>query len=402
MPDRRHHSRAGGRLRKWRIRLNRLRRSGLWGAPGLVHALFDAPTPRIARALDAPPVDKALVARIAANYRRVTDAHGNAFPAWGNLRPLIEALDAGDLDSLERHFAALFQGTLTVGMGNPEAVYFGDRVWRPGFAELRMTDLLLCLGEALGVLALPIHAQMKIAEYVDFVHADQDDLFKRIEDALGFSLSMPAAGRPPTFTLAGVRTSADMVRHAYVADRMRRLDVRTDRAIVEIGGGFGSLALLAHRAGFRDYVIVDLPAVGAIQTFFLGSALGADAVSGYGEAPAAIRLLPPPAIGELADGGAALAVNVDSLPEIPEGDGRDYLRQIRRVAPMFLSINQEAAAPFAGRTQTVVPRLVAEVGGFERVYRFRYWMMEGYAEELYRVVGRGGLRPALDSRPSVG
>lgn len=382
----RHHARSpAGRLRKWRIRLNRFRRSELWGAAGLVHALFDAPRPRVAPGGDAPPVDTTLIARIATNYRAVTREYGNEFPAWGSLEPLIEALEKGDLAALARQFERLFQGALILGMGNPDAIYFGDKVWRPGFAELRMTDLLLCLAEALGVLDLPNHAQMKITEYADFVHADQDDLFRRIEKALGFSLEMPAAGRPPTFTLAGVRTSADMVRHAYVADRMRQLGIKPDQRIVEIGGGFGSLALLAHRAGFRDYTIIDLPAVGAIQTFFLGSALGADAVSGYGEPPRAIRVLPPAAIRDLPERGAALAVNVDSLPEIEREDGLAYLRQVRRIADLFLSINQEAAAPFAGRRQTVVPRLVADVGGFKRLYRFRYWMMEGYAEELYRV-----------------
>jgi len=371
------------RLRKWRVRLNRLRRVTLWGAAGLVHAMFDAPRPRVTRSRSAMPVDRTLVARIADSYCR---ADGSRFAMWDDIRPLQQSLEAGDLDSLAAQLDGLFQGSLVAGMGHPESAYFGDRVWRRDFPELRMTDLLLCLGEALGVLPLPNHAQMKLTEYVDFVHADQDALFRRIEEALDFSLAMPPVGHPPVFTLNGVATSADMVRHAYLADRMRQLGIGADEPVVEIGAGFGSLALLAHRAGFRDYTIVDLPTVNAVQTFFLGSALGADAVSGFGEPRRGIRVLPPPAIKDIADGSVALVVNADSLPEIERGEALGYLREIRRISRLFLSVNQEAQAPHPrGAPQTLVPALVAEVGGFERVYRFPYWMMEGYAEELYRV-----------------
>lgn len=373
-----------GRFRKWRARLNRLRRVNLWGAAGLVHALFDAPRPRVARSRFALPVDRALVARIAANYRR---SDGNRFAMWADIRPLQQALDSGDLDSLADQLGGLFQGTLVAGMGHPESAYFGGRVWRKDFAELRMTDLLLCLGEALGVLPLPNHAQMKLTEYVDFVYTDQHALFRRIEQVLGFSLAMLPVGHAPVFTLDGVDTSADMIRHAYLADRIRQLGIDADEPVVEIGAGFGSLALLAYRAGFRDYTIVDLPAVNAIQTFFLGSVLGADAVSGFGEQRRGIRIMPPVAIRDIADGSVALVVNVDSLPEIERGEALEYLREIRRISRFFLSVNQEAQALHPrGAPQTLVPALVAEVGGFERMYRFPYWMMEGYAEELYRVV----------------
>ena len=376
------------RLLKWSITVNRYRNIKLWGAAGLVHDLFDAPRPAIKKTSVSMDVDRVLVARLLEKYRALTQDFGTEFTIWPDVAPLHRALTAGDADSLASQFGRLFQDNLLLGMGHAETLYFGERVWRPGFQELRMTDTLLALGEALGVLSLPSHAQMKLIDYVTAMHTDQNALFGKIEAVLAFSLEMPRVGNPPVFTLNGISTNADMVRHAYVANRIRQLGVGPQEAIVELGGGFGSLGLLANRAGFRNYTIIDLPVVGAIQTYFLGSALGRDAVSGYRENPAAMRVLPPPSFGEIPDRSVALSINMDSLPEIPRPEALAYLREIRRTSRQFLSINQEASAPHEVRLerQTIVSDMIEEVGGFERIYRFPYWIIEGYAEELYRVV----------------
>lgn len=376
-------TRAGRRLRRLRARMRRMRNVALWGAPGLVHALFDAPRPQVRRSVDSLPVDASLVARIVKCYQRSREAQAD-FVSWSHIAPLQTALEAGDCDTVAAHFSDLFRGSLVLGMGHAEALYFGERKWRAGYNELRMTDMLLCLGEALGVVTLPNHAQMKIDEYVAVLHTDQDALFADIERALGFSLEMPLVGYPPVFVFGGVTTSADMVRHAYVAARIRQITSATSGRVLELGAGFGSLALLARRAGCVEYTIIDLPQVNAIQMFFLGTALGPDAVSGYGETPRRLRILPPVAIREIADGSIDLIVNMDSLPEIDRGEALSYLREFRRVGRSFLSINQEARAKHTRGEQTVVQELTREVGGFERIQRFPYWMIEGYVEELYR------------------
>ena len=36
-----------------------------------------------------------------------------------------------------------------------------------------------------------------------------------------------------------------------------------------------------------------------------------------------------------------------------------------------------------GQVQAIVQRLVEEVGGYDRIYRFPYWLRPGYAKELY-------------------
>ncbi|MCH7937209.1 MAG: putative sugar O-methyltransferase [Proteobacteria bacterium] len=378
-------------MRRLQAKARRLFSVELWGAPSLVHPLFDAPRPRVRRTRAPTPVDPALVSRIADNFRRADADFNTQSPSmWqkieSNNQAFTGALRQGDAPGLQRQFETLFQDELLGGFGHRESLYFGENRWRPGFQELRMTDMLLSLGEALGVLNLPNHVQMNLLDYVDFVHTDQDRLLADIEARLGFSLVMPLVGNPPVFRLNGVSTSADMVRHAYVAFRLRQLGLNPEDPIVEIGGGFGSLALLAHRAGFRNYTIIDLPYVGAIQTFFLGTALGPDAVSGYGEPEKAIRLLPPPAIKDIGNGSVAMVINMDSLPEIGEPEAGAYIREIGRISRLFLSINQEAQAyiPDVG-PQLVVPDLVASVDGFRLMHRSRYWMMEGYVEELYRI-----------------
>ena len=384
-------SRLAYRIRKLQAKARRLFGIKLWGAPSLTHPLFDAPRPRVRRTRAPTPENPVLVSRIVDNFQRADKDFNPQSPSlWQKIesskKTFVGAHRQGDAPGLQRQFEALFQGELLEGFGHRESLYFGDNNWRSGFQELRMTDMLLSLGEALGILNLPNHAQMKLLDYVDFVHADQDRLFADIEERLGFSLEMPLVGNPPVFRLNGVSTSADMVRHAYVIHRFRQLGLNPDDSIVEIGGGFGSLALLAHRAGFRDYTIIDLPYVGAIQTFFLGTALGAGEVSGYGEPEKRIRLLPPPTIEAIADGSIALVVNMDSLPEIGQPEASTFIREIGRISRLFLSINQEAQAliPDVGK-QIVVPDLVAGVDEFRLVHRFRYWMMEGYLEELYRI-----------------
>mgnify|MGYP006157404773 CR=1 FL=1 len=64
-----------------------------------------------------------------------------------------------------------------------------------------------------------------------------------------------------------------------------------------------------------------------------------------------------------------------------------YLRHIRRFAKKFLHINQEAQQfdPITKWKQGVVFDCIGEVSGYEQIYRFPYWMMEGYVEELYDI-----------------
>ncbi|HUR53672.1 MAG TPA: hypothetical protein VMZ71_06055, partial [Gemmataceae bacterium] len=158
--------------------------------------------------------------------------------------------------------------------------------------------------------------------------------------------------------------------------------------VVEVGGGYGCLALLAHRAGVREYAIFDLPWVNALQGYFLLRSLPEGIVRLYGESGGTLRVLPYWKLDDEPAKSCGVAVNTDSLPEMGRDTAAGYLPKIGRVARRaFLSINQEAMAHVPGvGPQQCVSQLVDEFGGFAAVGRQRYWMRQGYAEEVYRPV----------------
>lgn len=58
--------------------------------------------------------------------------------------------------------------------------------------------------------------------------------------------------------------------HLFQWERATGLRVSDLGSIVEIGGGYGALALVCHRAGFRGtYRIYDLPELSILQSFYL-------------------------------------------------------------------------------------------------------------------------------------
>lgn len=376
------------RVSKARRKRLRQKHNYLWGAPGIRHQLYDCPLPQPMRTEVSKPVDPRLISRVIENYHRLPDDEISSYPVWHYHEQLKAVLDARDAQTLSELMGNMFRGTLVYSMGHHEEYYFGDYQWHHGYQQRRVTDLLLCLGEAIGVLPVPCHAQMKADEYTKFVYSDQNSLFEQIQKKLGFALDMPLVGHPPVFEFAGTKSSADMIRHAYPAYRMREILGDTSAPILEIGAGFGSVALLAYRAGFRDITLLDVPNTQSIQTFFLGSALGGNTVSGLGEEPAEIKILPPYKLRNVPDQSIAMVFNMDSFPEFRRDIGLDYLHEIRRTSKYFLSINQEAQTNHMvfQAPQTRVADLIDEVGGFKRIYRAPYWLLEGYVEELFEVV----------------
>lgn len=95
---------------------------------------------------------------------------------------------------------------------------------------------------------------------------------------LGFGpIIWPTVVRPhtgyPIDYFQGTPYSANMINQAYhialwenaTGQRISQLDT-----IVEFGGGYGAMALLCHRLGFRGkYVIYDLPEFSLLQQWFL-------------------------------------------------------------------------------------------------------------------------------------
>jgi hypothetical protein len=52
-------------------------------------------------------------------------------------------------------------------------------------------------------------------------------------------------------------------------------------------------------------------------------------------------------------------------------------------------VELEARKPIGerGATHAVVAKVLEDVGGFRRLYRFPFWLRNGYVEELYAIQG---------------
>jgi len=76
------------------------------------------------------------------------------------------------------------------------------------------------------------------------------------------------------------------------------------------------------------------------------------------------------------------------MPEMDAGIARDYIRTIGSIVRRgFLSINQEAMAPAPGGAQHWVHDLARSDGSLVCRSRSRWWMEQGYVEELYEPRG---------------
>jgi len=137
--------------------------------------------------------------------------------------------------------------------------------------------------------------------------------------------------------------------------------------------------------GGRDYTLVDLPHIAAIQAFFLLTALGQESVALDGEDfTAPIRILPAWKFPEL-DDSFDLVVNTSSMPEMGSEIAYEYIEEMaKKKARAFFSINQEGQdGGRGGPVQCVIWKIIKKEGSYERVFRHPYWLLHHFAEELY-------------------
>ena len=158
---------------------------------------------------------------------------------------------------------------------------------------------------------------------------------------------------------------------------------------LEIGGGFGAVSRYGHMRGFADITIIDLPFANAVQAGFLAATLGEDKVRFHTEADressGKVTLWPSTRKASLTR-NFALAINMDSLPEINAEEAQAYLDLIRDQADAFWSVNQEAEKETkGGMKQNRVSAMADAMTEFHRKHRHPYWLEQGYVEELYRI-----------------
>ena len=254
---------------------------------------------------------------------------------------------------------------------------------------------------------------VSLAEYLGVIHVESTQgasglafreglevLVAKIEEALGMPIGFPDIGAAYGLNIGGRLITPESPEHIYVAARIRdamKVHLRNQAkvpAIVEIGAGYGGTAywLLQHlKLAVSSYTIIDLPLTNVSQGYFLGKVFGYDNVVLFGEAlpPTSsrnpnIRILPTHTINaELGapDVTADVVFNENSMPEMTRQSILDYLRWMRgHLKGVFYSCNQETGN--AG--QFLVPNIMTEAGGCERLSRNVSSVRFGYVEEVYR------------------
>jgi hypothetical protein len=249
----------------------------------------------------------------------------------------------------------------------------------PDQIALTYLDKLFCLAEALGVIELE---NPEAGPWGECLHSNIDALLQKIEEHLRISITPPLG----VIHTDGLKTNKGVfhyrhINSLYAATRVQKLNV--DLApICEIGGGLGITALYARRLGVQDYTLLDLPISCLLAGHYLLNTLSPDEVSLFGEPlrKGTIKVLPYWAHTQLEDDEFALTINQDSLTEIADNLVMAFLSEIGRTTKnYFLSINHEY---HAGK---VVKDFVRKSGGFREIYRSRYWIREGYVEELFQI-----------------
>jgi hypothetical protein len=250
------------------------------------------------------------------------------------------------------------------------------------------------LAEAVGVVRTECQEQGAIGSGLK---NGAESLVQKIEQEIGISIDFPGISGSYGYKVGDRLITPESPEHIYVAlriseavDRYLPQSTADSMRIVEIGAGFGGTAhwvLKMRTTKVRQYTIIDLPLVNVFQGYFLSKAFGVDTVAFFGEATAddkRVRVFPTHAMASLEKGSFDLAINENSMPEMPAGVVERYISQIKTSgAQMFYSYNQEADSPIAGIPQTLVPEVVKRVGGFHRHSRNCSWIRPGYVEEVY-------------------
>jgi hypothetical protein len=86
-------------------------------------------------------------------------------------------------------------------------------------------------------------------------------------------LEEPEVGKPEIYIYGGlaIKTSGNLIHQAYHVSQTS-VYLPELETIVEIGGGYGAMALVCHRLGFRGrYIIYDLPEFSLLQQYYLSN-----------------------------------------------------------------------------------------------------------------------------------
>jgi hypothetical protein len=305
---------------------------------------------------------------------------------------LIGALEGAAYAELHRILSRFFI--------TPEAHGFawGDEVLavyraHPAHCGLLWLDRLTGLAHAVGALPVPSPEGGVSDHYRCIAEAETGSVVAAVEKRLGTTLTFPDVCGAFGGRLAGRAFPDYAFLLLLAAFNLRQLAPVACPTVLEVGGGFGGLAYFLAQLLPCRHTIYDLPFVSAVQAYFLHRTLPGRTILLYGETaggPADCVLLPgwellrdppPPPVD--------LAVNTDSLPEIPRKQAVSYLTAIGScLRGPLLSINQETPAFSPDQfDRTSVFQLVEATGGLRCVQRCPFFLRPGYVQELFYPAG---------------
>jgi hypothetical protein len=232
-------------------------------------------------------------------------------------------------------------------------------------------QLLLFLAEATGV-----KRRWNPENSATFPLPSIDRLLALIDEGVGHQVEFPNPfpGEIGLISSRGI-ISYRAIQAIYQAWRVYNLvKGNRDARIVEVGAGLGRTAFYAAQFGLHNYTIVDLPLSSVAQGYFLGRALGPDAICLFKEEHSGITILPPLEFLN-SDDRYDLVLNADSLTELDPETATAYCEAFRDRANVFLSINHEVNPFTVHKLYTAIAR--------PAVSRTPYWMRAGYVEEIF-------------------
>lgn len=314
---------------------------------------------------------------------------------WNEVRTrhqeFIQALESKDVDTLCKLLPGFLQSELVWGLGKYDLKLVDDmrQVKDKSHVQLRVTDALMSLAQSIGAFPVGSVEQQGTKATMNVLDTDISKLYADTEKRLGFEASAPEVAANYGCKINGKFVTIDSLLHCYSIYRLKQLGATAQSDIKEIGGGYGCMAHIAHRAGLKKYSIIDLPWVNALQAYYLLMSLDANDVVLHGEPKkdSGVHIYPYWHFEKLESKATDYFFNMDSMPEMAAEACRGYLvgmkDKLKTPHGMFLSINQEAQAPNAASHQNSVPAIIDEIGGWKRLSRHLYWMRQGFVEETY-------------------
>lgn len=247
--------------------------------------------------------------------------------------------------------------------------------------EEHIKYILNLLAQSIGSSGINNSEGGQITSFFSIENKSVDEILNQIQIDIGFNFTFPKfiGGFSGIQTLRGILTPRDC-HYLYLAKKVVELCPDRNSKILEIGAGMGLLGFYLDNLGYRNFSIVDLPKVNAVQTYFLSFNLPhrklilTDEVENpfsekYNEF---IKILHYKEFNKASKNSFDLIINIDSLTEMCIEDAQNYLNL--DCSKLFLSINHE------GNSYRVFD---IKKKNLKLKSRHLFGVRKGYVEELY-------------------